>query len=337
LTVSGAATLAAAALGFSCTPSVAADLVLAGATTVTGQVGVKCGSIVENKGTMTLQDSTGFNAGGTTDQILNDSGATITYTATSSTKSVSVNAPFTNNGTVACNAGTLILVTLTNLSSSGTFSGGTYTTAWGVISLPHSVSTNGATITLGASPSAFTSGGTNALTVLQTNTGSLELKQSLSLSGALANSGTVALDAGTLQATGYTQTAGKTTVVGGATLEAGSGTGNVTISSGTLTGTGQVEGNLLGAGTVTPAGMVAGPMMVSGTYNDSNGTLMIPVSGTTTPGIDYGQLAVAGAATLGGTLTLATANGFLPPIGTQYTLLNARVRHVRDGQGSATG
>jgi hypothetical protein len=54
-------------------------------------------------------------------------------------------------------------------------------------------------------------------------------------------------------------------VVGGATLDSGSGTGSVMISGGTRTGTGQIEGNLLGAGAVSPAGIVAGPMAVSGT------------------------------------------------------------------------
>src|SRR5205807_1659518 len=38
---------------------------------------------------------------------------------------------------------------------------------------------------------------------------------------------------------------------------------------------------------------------------------------------DYGQLSATGAATLGGTLTLSTASGFSPPVGTQYTLLQA--------------
>ena len=64
-------------------------------------------------------------------------------------------------------------------------------------------------------------------------------------------------------------------------------------------------------------------MTVTGTYNGSAGTLTIPVSGTTNPGTDFGQLSATGAATLGGTLTLATASGFSPPVGAQYTILKA--------------
>ena len=64
-------------------------------------------------------------------------------------------------------------------------------------------------------------------------------------------------------------------------------------------------------------------MTVTGTYNNSSGALTIPVSGTTTPGTDFGQLSVTGAATLGGTLALQTASGFTPPYGTHYTILKA--------------
>ena len=112
----------------------------------------------------------------------------------------------------------------------------------------------------------------------------------------------------------------------GATLQSGAtGTGNVSINGGTLTGTGAINGNLLGAGDVQPssAGTTTGPMTVSGTYNDSSGTLTIPVSGTTNPGTDFGQLSATGAATLGGTLTLNTASGFSPPLNTSYTILKA--------------
>ena len=48
------------------------------------------------------------------------------------------------------------------------------------------------------------------------------------------------------------------------------------------------------------------------------------MSGTTTAGTDYGQISVAGAATLsGGTVSFVTATGFSPAIGTQFTILKA--------------
>jgi hypothetical protein len=328
LVVSGSASLAAAHLGPPSGTTAKAHLVLQGASTLStpsGNLVVENGSELENEGTLTLADGSVISGAGTVPgTVLNDSGGTISYTGSASNQKATVKIAITNEGTVAANSGTLVLASLTNLNTAGELAGGVYDTAGGVISLPqHSVTTNAATITLGASPSAFTWGSANALATLQTNTGSLTLKQSLTV-GAFANSGTVTIEnGGTLGTTSFMQTAGTTTVVGGATLQAGSGTGNVTISAGTLTGTGQIQGDLLGAGNVMPAGTVAGPMIVTGTYDVSTGTLTIPVKGATTEGTDYGQLEVAGAATLGGTLTFSTASGFVPPIGTQYTVLKA--------------
>lgn len=324
LTVTGAATLPEASLGVSGDLGDAIRLVLKGASTVTSEFIIRDGSVLENEGTLTLLDSTEIVAGDSgSDQLINDPGATVTYTGNTATRSATVSAPTTNNGTVVCGEGTLVLGSLTNLSAGGTLTGGAYTTAGGVISLSHAVIANAAAITLGAAPSEFTSAGANALPSLQTNSGSLDLKQSLTLSGALANSGTVTVEAGTLELTSFTQTAGTTTIVGGTALQASSGSGTVTVNAGTLTGTGEIQGNLAGAGNVTPHGTVAGPMTVTGSYDGAGGTLTIPVSGTSTAGIDYGQLSAIGPATLGGTLTFSTASGFLPPVGTQYTIVSA--------------
>ncbi len=324
LTVTGAATLPEASLGVSGDLGDAIRLVLKGASTVTSEFIIRDGSVLENEGTLTLLDSTEIVAGDSgSDQLINDPGATVTYTGSTATRSATVSAPTTNNGTVVCGEGTLVLGSLTNLSAGGTLTGGAYTTAGGVISLSHAVIANAAAITLGAAPSEFTSAGANFLPSLQTNSGSLDLKQSLTLSGALANSGTVTVEAGTLELTSFTQTAGTTTVGGGTALQASSGSGTVTVNAGTLTGTGEIQGNLTGAGNVTPHGTVAGPMTVTGSYDGAGGTLTIPVSGTSTAGIDYGQLSAIGPATLGGTLTFSTASGFLPPVGTQYTIVSA--------------
>ena len=186
------------------------------------------------------------------------------------------------------------------------------------------MTSNAATISLGATPSKILTGSTNALNTLASNSGSLTLNQSLLTSASFSTSGSVTVQSGTFSTHSFTQTAGTTTVVGGAILQANSGSGNVAINGGTLTGTGQITGNLLGTGKVTPVGTVAGPMTVMGAY-DSAGTLTIPVSGTSPAGIDYGQLSATGAATLGGTLTFATEGGYLPPIGTEYTIVKAAI------------
>ena len=63
---------------------------------------------------------------------------------------------------------------------------------------------------------------------------------------------------------------------------------------------------------------------MSGDYSPaSGGQLSIPISGTQSPGTDFGQLSVSGTAALSGTLALQTTNGYVPPVGTQYTLLTA--------------
>ena len=334
VTVSGSAALGQASvnlnsyLGVSGGSGTGVHVVLEGSTTVAGgTVEFYEGSELENRGTLTLSDNTVLtnqdsNAG---NEFVNDSGATLTYTGSSPSMRATVGVKLTNSGTVAANKGSLSLTSLANLNGSGVLSGGTYDATGGSISLPDAASSNAASVTLGASPSAFTvSGSGNALTALASNSGSLDLQQSLTLTGSLTNTGTVVVEnSSTLTASSYTQTAGTTTVVGGSTLESGSGSGSVTIDGGTLAGTGTVAGDVLGSGDVRPAGTVTGPMRVTGTYDNSAGTLTIPVSGTTNPGTDFGQLSVTGTATLGGALSLQTASGFTPPVGTHYTILKA--------------
>jgi hypothetical protein len=162
---------------------------------------------------------------------------------------------------------------------------------------------------------------------LTVNSGSLSLAHSETLSGSLINSGTVTINAGTLQATSYTQSAGMTSVAAGATLMAGSaGTGAVTVNGGTLTGNGTVMGAVSGTGTVSP-GRAAGPLAVSGTYAPgSTGTLAIGISGPSAVGTDFGQLTVSGGATVSGTMAISTASGFVPIVGTNYTVLSAGSR-----------
>ena len=328
MTVSGPATLNnGASLGTSATPADAAHLILQGATTVPSNAYTYFygGSELENEGTLTLKDNADlYNYDGyETNGLVNDSGATVSYTGSTTSQTATVNVTFSNAGTVSANKGILSLPDLSNLSGGGTLTGGTYNTAGGTLSLANSVTTNAATVSLGATPSKILTGATNALSTLASNSGSLTLNQSLSTSASFSTSGSVTVQSGTFSTHSFTQTAGTTTVVGGAILQANSGSGNVAINGGTLTGTGQIKGNLLGTGKVTPVGTVAGPMTVVGAYNGSAGTLTIPISGTSTAGIDYGQLSATGAATLGGTLTFATEGGYLPPIGTEYTIVKA--------------
>ena len=327
LKVSGPATVENAYLGEYEAPKYAAHLVLQGETTVVASSGTyfNGGSVLENEGTLTLHDEAYlYNYdGNTANELVNDSGGTVSYTGSTTSQTAYIEVVTANDGTVDANKGILGLLDLSNLSSAGTLTGGTYNAAGGTLSLARSVTTNAATISLGATPSKILTGGTNALSTLASNSGSLTLNQSSSTSASFSNSGSVTVQSGTFSTHSFTQTAGTTTVVGGATLQSNSGAGNVAINGGMLTGTGQIKGNLLGTANVVPIGAAAGPMTVTGSYTDSAGTLRIPVSGTSTAGTEYGQLSATGAVTLGGTLTFATAEGYLPPIGTEYTIVKA--------------
>ena len=294
-------------------------LILEGATTAVSYKYLYEGSELENKGSsavLTLADGSQLIDGdGAGNSVVNDAGATI-ITASTATNTY-IYPPLTNSGTLTATSGTLNINSLTNEDSGGKLTGGTYIANGGTLQLPTAVTTNAASIVEDGGSSDIN------LTSLSSNTGSLDLHQSLSVFGALANSGTLTQEGtGTLQATTYTQSAGTTSIGGGTTLDATSNT--VAINGGQLTGTGAITGNLQGAGTIVPSGTVSGPLTVSGTYHpSSSGTLSIPISGTANPGTDYGQLSVGGAATLGGKLQLATASGYLPPVGTKYTILKA--------------
>ena len=74
-----------------------------------------------------------------------------------------------------------------------------------------------------------------------------------------------------------------------------------------------------GRGTAELAG---GRLSVTGTYDNASSTLQVDLAGTG-PGTGYDQLAVTGAATLGGTLDLSVLAPFDPPAGSSYTILTA--------------
>jgi hypothetical protein len=97
----------------------------------------------------------------------------------------------------------------------------------------------------------------------------------------------------------------------------------VSLQGGSLSGTGAVNGDLNNSGgTVVPGGGgMGGALTVNGTYTQGGGgTLHILVGGSSASGA-YGTLAVAGPATLAGTLTVTTVNGYTPLFTDSYTPL----------------
>jgi hypothetical protein len=88
----------------------------------------------------------------------------------------------------------------------------------------------------------------------------------------------------------------------------------------TFTGSGTIEANLTNAGTLSP-GSSPGTITVDGDFTqESTGTLAIELGGTT-PGTQYDQLVVTGAAALDGTLDVSVIDEFSPSLGESFTIL----------------
>ena len=305
-----------------------AHLINQGTGTDTGQITFNNSSILENAGTLSLTDATTLVPNDSSANLLqNDATGTISYVGSSTSSGDNVSLTTTNTGIISVTKGTLTLSLLTNLNTStGTLTGGTYRAVGGTLSLGASLKTNSATIVLGGTGMVST-GSTNALATLLTNTssGTLQLSRNLTITGSFANSGKVSVLMGTLQVGSYHQSAGTTTVAPGAVLKGGtSGTTAVAINGGILTGTGTVSGVLTNQGIVEPSGAGDIPMTAFSTYSQSGtGELLIPIAGSVNPGTDFGQISVTGGAALGGNLTVATASGYIPSLGTTFTILKA--------------
>ena len=109
------------------------------------------------------------------------------------------------------------------------------------------------------------------------------------------------------------------TLVAGAIIAANLATTTAPTSSGTLYNTG---------GTLAPGGIgTAGRTVITGNYVQSGGALAIDIGGTTqASGFQTGQydyLQVTGSATVGGALNVGLINGYVPPTGTNFTVLTA--------------
>jgi hypothetical protein len=228
--------------------------------------------------------------------------ATGTLRKSAGTGSTAIALPVTNLGTIDVERGTLQLASL----NSGSLGGGTYDLAGTLLVRGLDVTANAGTIRLTGS-GGLNDGVGDALAGLTTNTGTLELDgRDLALTGGLANSGTVRLGGATLTTAGpYVQSAGLTSLAG-ATLHAGA---PVRLDGGRLEGTGTVAPGLRNAGTVAPGA----PLAVTGDYTQTGaGTLAAPP----------GRLAVSGAATLAGAVSVDPGSVTLSD-GATFPLLTA--------------
>jgi hypothetical protein len=266
--------------------------------------------------------------------------------------------------TLTQSAGTLTgsdIVTASGASTwSGGFMGGVGTTTYnGALSLlgPTKVlqggrhlTTNGATTWTGTGDIQTCQSGLTCV-IVNAGTWDIQNNQAINASGggttAFVNNGTIKKTVGTGTTTitsnfstsssvqvstgtlsffgGYTQTAGATLLNGGNLTSSAP----LSIQGGTVQGTGTITGGMTSvAGHVVP-GQSPGLLTVAGNFmQQAQGSLDVEIGGTTA-GTQYDQLNVAatgGAATLGGRLNVALANGFAPALGQTFTIVNALSR-----------
>ena len=97
----------------------------------------------------------------------------------------------------------------------------------------------------------------------------------------------------------------------------------IDLQGGTLSGAGTIAGTLRNAARVVVGGDGnTGVLAVNGGYTqDSGAVLQVELAGAT-PGTQFDRLAIAGAATLDGTLEVAFAGGFTPTAGNTFRVLD---------------
>jgi hypothetical protein len=278
------------------TLAASATLVLGSGQTVQG-VGNLVGSTIDNQGTLHATGPSG----------------------------IAINsASFTNTGAIV--ADTLVSIsagTLTNYANN-TLTGGTYD-ATGVIGIPNAdIHTNQASIVL--HDSGFIGGNGDALANFNLNdtSGSFAITGSkvfAAPSGGFTNNGAVDIGAGTIfvmnSGDQYTQNSGST-IVDGQLLQAG----NVVLNGGTLSGIGEIHGNLTSNGATIAPGDAPGPLTIFGDYMQlATSELDIEFASLTA----YGQLDIAGplATIQGGILRFVADPGFDAQLGQIFWILNA--------------
>ena len=157
--------------------------------------------------------------------------------------------------------------------------------------------------------------------------GRLEVRdgRALALNGALENKGTLVVGpGGSLTAPGAVvqhgdSLQGLTTVDGDLLAVAG-----LTIDGGALDGTGSVHGDLVNSGEVRP-GHSPGTLSIDGRFQQlGGGTLVIELAGVE-PG-RFDRLAVAGEASLAGTIVVRSIEGFVPEDGMAFPVLTCGSR-----------
>ncbi len=242
------------------------------------------GGTLENAGTLMLSDGANLYGDGTSgERLLNDSGATVTYSGGS--QGASISAPVRNFGKISASGGTLTLSAAVAQASKGSFSGGGTIALQGVVSPYGSTPVNLSDVTVEGGI-----GGPGTVTV--PSGGSLTFSGNSNLTGIdLVNHGTIKISASSTA-----------TLTGVTTLE---NAGTLTLADGGSVGwDGNNGGRLLNdnGATISYAGGTQGafldtPFDNSGTVSASGGTLYI-TSGNTATGSDTGAYSTGTSGTI---------------------------------------
>jgi hypothetical protein len=173
---------------------------------------------------------------------------------------------------------------------------------------------------LSAATEVIGSAGTGAFTQAG---GTHSVSNTLTIAANPGSSGTYDLQGGTLTVNNGIVNNGNFHVGAGATATVG-GTGLANNASGTLTGNGTIQGDVVSAGLVAP-GNSPGTLTINGDYTQS-GTLAIEIGGLLA-GSEYDVLNVSGTASLGGSLNVSLfdlgGGLFTPNAGDSFDILTA--------------
>ena len=119
----------------------------------------------------------------------------------------------------------------------------------------------------------------------------------------------IGLDGGTIQ---------PTSADSGTTATAG----DILLTGGTITGIGEIRGDVVNQGAFVTPGNSAGGIVVNGNYiQEAGGTLVLELGGKTANPFSYDVFQVAGTANLGGNLVVKTISGYTPASGDTVSAL----------------
>jgi hypothetical protein len=214
-----------------------------------------------------------------------------------------------NNSGVFINTGTITNSSTFNITSGGVVNNnsGIFGNVGGALAVQSGGTLNNSGVLVTDSNSTFTMAAGS--TVFNTSLGTMELSSAtptVVVGGNLRNDGSIILVAP--PSTGIIFLPAPTLVVG---------------STGTMTGTGRVDGNVTVQGTMRP-GDSLGTLTINGLYQQMAGsTLDILLGGANAE--QFGQLIVNGDAVLGGTLDVELFNGFDPTSGEVFEILSGKI------------